>query len=123
MNIDVINEIKINSNGNFVSFCSNLLEYGVVRFTTCAQTGKSIYFNYDNECVYDEEDYFFNEIGILDIEGFKDNLFKHQNGELDFLTWVCATANCGVVSWTVDLNEGTCSYLDEFENIVYIEQF
>lgn len=123
MNIKEINNIKQESMGNFTNLANELLEYGVYRFITCAQTGKSMYFDYNNDCVYDEEDLFYNELGTLNIEGFIDNLAAHQRGEIDFMKWVNLTADCGIAMWEVDLNEATCSYKDIYENVVYKEQF
>ncbi len=122
MDINQINQIKQESNGNFGQLVTDLKDSGVVRFMTCASTAKSMYFNHDEESVYDEVDFFNFEIGQLNKDQFVVDLKEHQQGLTDFPTWLEKTASSGISYWIVDLEQLTCTYYAADESSVYVEQ-
>lgn len=121
MNINQINQYKIQANGNFGVLVESYLEYGIVRFQTCAATAKSIYFDAEGNRVYDENDIFNFEIGQLNVEQFKADLLDHQQGLTDFPTWLKLTAGSGIGYWIVDLEAKQCVYYDLDNNPVHTE--
>lgn len=121
MDINEINKIKLNANGNFPKLVKSYQEYGIVKFQTCASTAKTMYFDQTENFVYDETDFFSFKIGEVNIEKFKADLIAHQQGETDFPTWLELTASSGVAYWIVDLNTKTCVYYDLANNQLYTE--
>lgn len=122
MTIENINQIKAESQGDFITLIGNLKAIGVVKFITCASTAKSMYYNVDGEEVHDENDFFNFEIGTTDIDGFVKNLKEHQQGLTDFPTWLKLTADCGVSYWQVDLEQNKCTYYSVKNEEMYVEQ-
>lgn len=121
MDINQINQIKKNTNGDFVKLVAELKEYGVVRFMTCASTAKSMYYNSNEETAYDREDFFNYEIGELNKAQFINDLIEHQQGLTNFPAWLEKTATSGISYWIVDLYECTCTYYSGDETLVYVE--
>lgn len=121
MNINQINQYKMSANGNFSVLVQSYLEYGIVRFQTCASTAKTIYFDGDGNSVYDEADIFNFKIGELNIDKFRSHLLDHQQGLTDFPTWLKLTAENGIAYWIVDLVVKQCVYYDIDDNQVHIE--
>lgn len=121
MDINQINQIKNEHNGNFPVLVKNYIEYGIVKFQTCASTAKTMYFDKDENSVYDEQDFFNFKIGELNTDKFKVDLVDHQQGKTDFPTWLELTAGSGIAYWIVDLNEKTCIYYDLNNNPIHIE--
>lgn len=58
----------------------------------------------------------------VDVEQFKIDLKKHQEGKTDYATFCNDCAKSGIEKWTVDLNENTCTYYDKFKNIILSEK-
>lgn len=121
MNINEVNEIKMEVSNNFPKLIAAYKEYGITKFQTCASTAKTMYFNNEDETVYDEIDYFNLPIGELNIEKFKVDLIDHQKGITDFPQWLELTAGSGIAYWIVDLNLMTCIYYDQDDNQVHTE--
>ncbi len=121
MNINEINQIKTDTQGNFIKLVNAYIEYGIVKFQTCASTAKTMYFDSQGNNVYDEQDFFNFTIGILDADKFKADLLDHQQGKTDFKAWLELTANSGIAYWIVDLKAGTCIYYDLKDNPVHTE--
>lgn len=121
MNINEINEIKANGDGNFPKLMESYREYGIAKFQTCASTAKTMYFDKEENNAYDEEDFFNFPIGELNIDKFKSDLLDHQQDKTDFPTWLELTAASGIAYWIVDLSEKTCIYYDIDNNPVLTE--
>ncbi len=117
MNITEVNEIKMKSNGDLKVLLTGLMEYGITSFVTCASTGKSMYFNADGECVYDEQNFYEFPIGILNKEKFVSDLRDHQQGKMDFMAWTELTAASGVTHWNLDLVNQVCTYYADEEKV------
>ncbi|ATH63327.1 DUF1398 domain-containing protein [Staphylococcus pasteuri] len=52
----------------------------------------------------------------------KDILKRHQNGDIDFPTFCEEMAQAGIYKWYIDINAGTCSYIDLNEQTIVSEQ-
>lgn len=121
INIDEINQLKQQANGNFEKLVKAYQAYGLSKFQTCASTAKTMYFDQEDNVVYDREDFFNFPIGKLNIGDFKQGLIDHQQGKTDFPTWLELTAGAGIGYWIVDLCDKTCVYYDLDNNPVYTE--
>ena len=58
----------------------------------------------------------------VDVEQFKSDLKKHQEGNTDYTTFCNDCAKSGIKKWIVDLNESTCTYYDTWENKILSEK-
>lgn len=121
MDINQINQIKLETQGNFKELIERYLQYGIVKFQTCASTAKTMYFNQAGDNVYDHEDFFNYQIGQLNVDKFQSDLLQHQQGITDFATWLGLTADSGIAYWIVDLSAKTCVYYDCDNNPIHTE--
>lgn len=122
MTIQQINQIKKQSQGNFIQLITDLKAVGVIKFKTSASTAKSIYYDNQQNIAYDEVEFFNFEIGTVNKQQFISDLKQHQQGVTDFPTWLEQTAGNGIGYWIVDLQELTCTYYDLDDNPIYVEQ-
>ncbi|MBO1198701.1 DUF1398 family protein [Staphylococcus simiae] len=63
-----------------------------------------------------------NIAGIADVKVVQDVLIRHQQGQTDFPTFCNEIAQAGIYKWLIDINQGTCTYLDLQDNAIVSEQ-
>ena len=59
--------------------------------------------------------------GNLNSEQFKAELLAHQQGKIDYLTFIHMCASCGIDKWVVMMDEMTCTYYDKVGNETLVE--
>lgn len=57
-----------------------------------------------------------------DIATVQDVLTRHQQGQTDFPTFCDEMAQAGIYKWLIDINQGTCTYLDLQDHPIISEQ-
>jgi uncharacterized protein YbcV (DUF1398 family) len=53
---------------------------------------------------------------------FKVELLAHQQGKTDFLNFIKTCATLGIEKWAIRMDRMTCTYYDNAENEILIEQ-
>jgi uncharacterized protein YbcV (DUF1398 family) len=59
--------------------------------------------------------------GTANKEEFKAELFAHQQGKTDFLTFIKKCALLGIEKWTISMDKMTCTYYDMAGNEILVE--
>ena len=55
-------------------------------------------------------------------EQFKTELFAHQQGKTDFLTFIKMCATYGIEKWEISMDKMTCTYYDKKGNEILVEK-
>lgn len=114
---------KVKSGSDFPKYIHEIKALGVLQFTTWVKDSVTEYFGADQYQIASLPKYESLVIAdTSDLNAFQIKLNEHQHGQTDYMTFCKDCANCGVVKWMVDLNEMTCTYYDQLENSLLIEQ-
>lgn len=114
--------LKVKSGADFPAYIQDLIKLGVTKYDTFVHDGHSVFFGKMDYKIESEPKYA--ELTVAnksDLESFKSNLKKHQQGLTDFLTFCRHSAEAGVVKWKVEMEHMTCSYFDK-DNFKMVEE-
>ena len=113
---------KVKSGADFPEYVREIIQLGVVRYTTVVTDGSTVYHGVDGIEVPSGPKYAALPLAVkTDVEQFKLDLLAHQQGKTDFPTFCSDCAKSGIEKWIVDFRAKTCTYLDGEGNIVLTE--
>ncbi len=113
---------KVKSGADFPEYIQALIALGVVKYTIYVSDGHAEYIDKNNYTLNSQAEYPLLEISTEpNIDNFKHYLKTHQQGKTDYLTFCTDSAEAGVVKWIVDLTAKTCTYFDQPDNQILIE--
>lgn len=113
---------KVKSGADFPNYIKEIKELGVTHYETFASDSRADYYGANKLKAGMPAK--FSPISISDncnIEQFKSDLKKHQQGKTDYMVFRNDAALSGIEKWKVDLIKLTCSYYDKAGNEVLIE--
>lgn len=114
---------QIKSWADFPKYIKDLKNIWVVSYDFFVIDGKSKYFWKNNFFV--EWEWIYEKLKI-NSEIKKDEFIKilqiHQSGWSDFMDFCMQSARCGIAKWIMNLEDLTCSYLDNIWNVVLVEK-
>lgn len=113
---------KVKSGADFPSYIQELIQFGIKSYTIKVMDGHAEYSGEGNYKIISPAKY---EPLIIastsDLEQFKTDLKRHQQGQTDYLTFCQDAANAGVEKWIVLMDKMTCTYYDRMGNEVLFE--
>ena len=114
---------KVKSGAEFPNYVQDLIKLGVKKYETYVCDGHTLYFGEENYILQSEaKQSKLNVANISDKERFKHYLKSHQRGQTDYPTFCNHSAETGVEKWTVDMNLMTCTYYDNSNSVILVEQ-
>lgn len=114
---------KVKSGADFPNYIQELIALGVQGYDTFVSDGHVEYFGEDNFRASATETYTPIEINpFVNKELFIEFLWRHQEGQSDYLTFCKQASQCGIARWAVNLIEKTCTYFDSNQNSILIEK-
>ena len=113
---------KVKSGADFPAYVQDLIQLGVKSYTIFVADGHADYFSENGYQTSSAATYEALPIaGRSNAEDFKHKLKIHQQGQTDYMTFCCDSADTGVEKWTVDLIEMLCIYYDKAGNVMVVE--
>ncbi|GAB3511119.1 DUF1398 domain-containing protein [Emticicia fontis] len=113
---------KVKSGADFPKYIQDLLQLGILRYSTYVIDGHTEFIGVDNYALISGDKYdsllIANE---SDTNEFKNYLKLHQQGQSDFLTFCKQAAQTGIEKWVTDITYMTCTYYDTKGNEVLVE--
>lgn len=113
---------KVKSGADFPTYIQEIKEIGIKSFETWVTDSHTRYFGKNEFQTKSQPKYDRLTIAPMsDKNKFNNYLKIHQEGETDYLTFCKHCAETGIEKWIVDLEEMTCTYYDEAQNEILIE--
>lgn len=113
---------KVKSGADFPNYIKEIKELGVTHYETYASDSRTDFYGANNFKVTMPAKFSPIEISEnCNVEQFKSDLKKHQQGKTDYLTFRNDAANSGIEKWNVNLLKMTCTYYNTNANEVLIE--
>ncbi len=113
----------VKTGADFPNYIQALNKLGVMKYDTYVSDGHTIYFGAEDFQIKAKPKYAKLTIAnISDKDRFKHFLKNHQRGQTDFPTFTMQAAQSGVLKWTMDLLEMSCTYYDKANEIMLTEQ-
>lgn len=104
---------KVKSGADFPRYIKDLIELGVIAYSTYVIDGHAEYTGNSSHTVESEGKYDTLTVATKsDIETFLNRLKIHQQGQTDYMTFCKDSAAAGVEKWVVDTQKMTCTYYD-----------
>lgn len=98
-------------------------DMGMVSNEVNIQHGTSVYTNTNEQTITAEGVKVSHPIAdTSNTDEVKDILKRHQAGQTDFPTFCEEMAQAGIYKWYIDINSGTCSYIDLKQQTIVSEQ-
>ena len=114
---------KVKSGADFPNYVQDLLRLGVKKYDTFVTDGHQLFFGDNNYQIESNPSYAALAISDKgDKEKFRQYLKIHQQGQTDYLTFCHHAAETGIVKWTVDMSEMTCTYYNQLNEKILEEQ-
>lgn len=114
---------KVKSGADFPAYIRDLKQLGVVEYETFVKDGHTNYLGKNGYKVLSLARYAaLTIVSVSQAEQFKADLKAHQQGKTDYATFCADCAKSGVEKWIVDLTNMTCTYFDQTEKLVLVEQ-
>ncbi|WP_290793949.1 DUF1398 domain-containing protein [Flavihumibacter sp. UBA7668] len=114
---------KVKSGADFPSYIKEIKAMGVTHYTTYVTDGHIDLFGADNLTAKVPAKYEAMEIADMpSLEQFKAELFAHQQGKTDFLTFIKMCANFGIDKWKIAMDKMTCTYFSKSGKVVLVEE-
>lgn len=113
---------KVKSGADFPSYIKAIKSFGVTHYESYVTDGHTDYHAGNNHTATVPAKYA--PITIADIaqtEKFKAELFAHQQGKTDYLTFIKMCAETGIEKWEICMDKMTCTYYDKAGNEVLVE--
>lgn len=113
---------KVKSGADFPAYIKEIKALGVTHYETYVVDGHIDYHGADDYTATVPAKYAVVTIAYpADIETFKSELKKHQQGKTDFLTFIKMCAETGIDKWEIAINKMTCTYYDKAGNEILVE--
>ena len=103
---------KVKTGADFPRYILDIKDIGVLGFEFQVKDGREIYFGKQGSASSDAK---YPELKIqerVNIDEFKNELIRHQEGRTNFDEFVKMCAETGIASWKVNLELNTCIYYD-----------
>jgi uncharacterized protein YbcV (DUF1398 family) len=114
---------KVKSGADFPSYIRAIKALGVTHYEAYVTDGRIDYYGAHNYTVNVPAKYEPLVIAeIVESEPFKAELIAHQQGKTDFLTFIKMCATYGIKKWAISMDKMTCTYYDNAENEIWVEQ-
>ncbi|MDM1556195.1 DUF1398 family protein [Chryseobacterium indologenes] len=114
---------KVKSGADFPQYIQAIKGLGVSYYTTYISDGNTKYFNKNHQSIHTGRRYDTLIISEkVNLEYFKTRLMLHQQGGTDYLTFCNDCAENGIAGWVMDLAAMTCTYFDQEQKDILIEQ-
>nr|WP_315033938.1 DUF1398 family protein [uncultured Chryseobacterium sp.] len=114
---------KVKSGADFPQYVQDVKRLGVSHYITYVSDGNTVYFDPENKSVETGSKYSPLKIsGHLNPDYFKTRLKLHQQGGTDYTTFCNDCAESGVKGWKMDLNTMKCTYFNENNKTILVEQ-
>lgn len=114
---------KVKSGADFPKYIQEIKELGVIAFETFVKDSHTQYFGENNFSINSLPQYQELYIAeITDAQKFMVQLKFHQQGKTDYFTFRKDCAEAGIEKWKVDLNRMTCTYYDQSDNEILVEE-
>ncbi|MBP9792855.1 MAG: DUF1398 family protein [Flavobacterium sp.] len=113
---------KVKSGADFPKYMQDIIALGVTSFETFVSDNHTDYFGSDTFQI--TSDGFLERLEIeksSNVEQFKSDLKRHQQGQTDYMIFLKDCAKSGVAKWTVNMGKMTCSYYDINGNEMVVE--
>lgn len=108
---------------DFPRYIQDLIKIWLSKYTVYVNDGHAEYFGKDWFTISSEAKYPKLEISeIINIDQFKSDLKSHQMWNTDYVTFINDCAKSGIVKWTVDTTNMTCTYYDLDNKNILVEQ-
>lgn len=114
---------KVKSGADFPSYIKEIKSLGVTHYEAYVTDGHIDYHGANDYTAKVPAKY--ESLVIADTpksEEFKAELFAHQQGKTDFLTFIKMCATFGVEKWTICMDKMTCTYYDKVGNEILVEE-
>ena len=113
---------KVKSGADFPSYIQEIKALGVINYIAYVSDGHTDYFGTNSYFVTIPAKYENLKISEeTKIEMFQEELQAHQQGKTDYLTFIQMCAETGISLWEIDIIAKTCTYKNNQNNIVLIE--
>ena len=120
--IEQANE-KVKTGADFPKYIQDIKELGVIAFETFVKDSHTQYFGENNFSINSHPQYEELYIAeITDAHKFMAQLKLHQQGKTDYFTLCKDCAEAGIEKWKVDLNQMTCTYYDQSDHEILVEE-
>lgn len=114
---------KVKSGADFPAYIQEIKKMGVTYYEAFVSDGRIDYHSANNPIVKVPEKYSALAIAdTVDIEKFKAELFAHQQGKTDYLTFIRMCAATGIEKWEICIDKMTCVYFDKSGKEIVSEQ-
>lgn len=114
---------KVKSGADFPAYIQEIKKMGVTYYEAFVSDGRIYYHSANNPIVKVPEKYSTLAIAdTVDIEKFKAELFAHQQGKTDYLTFIRMCAATGIEKWEICIDKMTCVYFDKSGKEIVSEQ-
>lgn len=113
---------KVKSGADFPNYVQDLIKIGVTKYETYVEDGHTVYFGKDNFSI--ESTPIYKALIISEVSNktqFLNDLKNHQKGNTDYPTFCADCAKSGVEKWSVDTNKMTCTYYDNSNQELLVE--
>lgn len=114
---------KVKSGADFPKYIQEITLLGVRSFETWVSDSHTEYFGNDNFKTLSNAQYenlFIAEKSNSEL--FISKLKSHQKGETDYFTFCKDCAETGIEKWIVNLDKMTCTYFDNANQEILVEQ-
>ncbi len=113
---------KVKSGADFPEYIKELKQFGVTSYETFVSDGHTDYFGTKGYKVIAPAKHELTIAETSKREQFKGALKLHQQGEMDFPTFVKMCAIFGVEKWQVCMDMMICAYFDKEGTEILVEQ-
>lgn len=104
---------KVKSGADFPAYVHELNSLGVASYEIFVDDGREVYYNDVNDQIISPPKYPIKIINsVVDLERFKSDLKRHQQGESNYFEFIDDCASCGIVKWEMDIRNRICTYFD-----------
>ncbi|WP_313806965.1 DUF1398 domain-containing protein [Flavobacterium sp.] len=113
---------KVKSGADFPAYVKDLIELGILSYTTYVTDGHSDYNGSNNFKLSSPAKYDALPVADTYNNQFLTDLKAHQQGQTDYPTFRSDAAKSGIEKWIMDMEAKTCTYYDKAGNLILTEQ-
>jgi uncharacterized protein YbcV (DUF1398 family) len=114
---------KVQSGADFPAYIQEIKSLGVTHYEAYVMDGHIDYHGANDYTAKVPAKYASLSIATtLEVEQFKKQLFAHQNGKTDFMTFIRMCATFGIDKWEICMDKMTCTYYDALGDEVLMEK-
>jgi uncharacterized protein YbcV (DUF1398 family) len=114
---------KVKSGADFPVYIQDIKKLGVTYYETYVSDGHTNYYGAnDYKTTSPAKHEPLSIAGQCNKEQFEADLKEHQLGKTDYPTFIKISANLGVGKWEVCMEKMTCTYYDNADNEILVEE-